>query len=209
MVQPIALISADKEIAELSRNVQDAALIGFFDPREDAVCFGLMHLGPDSNWSAIRNRFPGLRVVLALDLPARKIKAIATYGNDALYTLIAAEAHISATACIGRGCIVQRGVAIMADARIGQACKINLNATVHHDSVIGDYCTLAPGVQILGGVQIGNNVFIGAGAIVMPHIHIGDGVVIGAGSVVSRDVLAGQVVAGIPARSLKGKNGND
>lgn len=203
MDKPIALISADKEIAELSRNIPRAALIGFFDPRDGAVCLGLPHLGPDRNWTTIKEKFPGLQVVLALDAPAGKIRAIATFGRDALFTLIATDAHISGTAKIGHGCVVQQGVSIMADASVGQACKINLNATVHHDSIIGDHCTLAPGAQILGGVRIGNEVFVGAGAIILPHIHVGDGAVIGAGAVVSRDVPAGQVMAGIPARSLR------
>lgn len=47
---------------------------------------------------------------------------------------------------------------------------------------------------------IGDNVFLGANATVMPGIVIGDNSIIGAGSVVTRDVPAGAVVCGNPAR---------
>ncbi|NOU51794.1 acyltransferase [Pseudoalteromonas sp. JBTF-M23] len=52
-------------------------------------------------------------------------------------------------------------------------------------------------------ITIGNNVFIGWGSIVLPGVHIGDDCVIGAGSVVTRDIPAGHVAAGNPAKVIK------
>ena len=51
-------------------------------------------------------------------------------------------------------------------------------------------------------VKIGRGVFIGARAIVLKGVTIGDRAIIGAGAVVTRDVPAGQVAAGNPARCL-------
>ena len=52
-------------------------------------------------------------------------------------------------------------------------------------------------------VTNGENVWIGAGAIVLKGVNIGDSAIISAGAVVTRDVPAGAVVAGVPARELK------
>jgi maltose O-acetyltransferase len=54
-------------------------------------------------------------------------------------------------------------------------------------------------------VRIGSDVWIGGGAIILPGVTIGDGAVIGAGSVVTRDVGAGLIVAGNPARPRQAK----
>ena len=43
---------------------------------------------------------------------------------------------------------------------------------------------------------------IGSGAIVLGGVRIGAGALVGAGAVVSRDVPAGETVAGVPARAL-------
>lgn len=41
---------------------------------------------------------------------------------------------------------------------------------------------------------------IGSGAVILPGIRIGEGATVGAGAVVTKDVAAGEVVSGVPAR---------
>lgn len=52
-------------------------------------------------------------------------------------------------------------------------------------------------------VIIGNHVWIGVGAIILKGVRIGDGAVIAAGAVVTRDIPAGSLAAGNPARVIR------
>lgn len=54
-----------------------------------------------------------------------------------------------------------------------------------------------------GPIIIGNNVWIGEKATILAGVTIGNGAVIAANAVVTKDVPAGAVVGGIPARILK------
>ena len=52
-------------------------------------------------------------------------------------------------------------------------------------------------------VTIADDVFIGMNALILKGVSVGSGAVVGAGSVVARDVPAGAIVAGNPARVLR------
>ncbi|MBT9138634.1 MAG: Galactoside O-acetyltransferase [Syntrophomonadaceae bacterium] len=82
---------------------------------------------------------------------------------------------------------------------------------------IDDGVTFAPFVKIIvhehaaghgpgrvSPVIIHKNVYIGTGATILPGVEIGEGARVGAGAVVTKDVPAGAVVAGVPARVLRG-----
>ena len=52
-------------------------------------------------------------------------------------------------------------------------------------------------------ILIGADCWIGTRAILTAGITIGDGAVIGAGSVVTKDVPAGAIAVGVPARVVR------
>ena len=51
--------------------------------------------------------------------------------------------------------------------------------------------------------KIGRDVWIGANAVILGGVTICDGAVVAAGAVVTKDVEAGAIVAGVPARLLR------
>jgi maltose O-acetyltransferase len=105
---------------------------------------------------------------------------------------------------------------------LGDGVFLNFNCVILDvvHVTIGDRTQIGPATQIYAAdhprdaqtrregfefgrpVRIGSDVWIGGGVLIMPGVTIGDGAIIGAGSVVTRNVAAGQTVAGNPARRI-------
>lgn len=56
-----------------------------------------------------------------------------------------------------------------------------------------------------GGITLEDDVWLGYGVIVLDGVRIGKGAVIGAGSVVNKDIPAGAIAVGVPARVVKSR----
>ena len=88
----------------------------------------------------------------------------------------------------GQGLVVNEGTVIGADVSLRPSTTIGSK-------------TLADGADS-GCPVLGDRVDVGANVVIIGAVKIGEGAVIGAGSVVVKDVAAGTVVAGNPARVL-------
>jgi sugar O-acyltransferase (sialic acid O-acetyltransferase NeuD family) len=122
--------------------------------------------------------------------------------------LIHPRASVSTRARIGEGCILNAGAVLGANAELGDHTIVNRGALIGHDVRTGTCCTIGPGANIAGNVAIGDGAFIAQGAVIRERLSIGAGAVIAAGAVVLKDVRAGDMVTGIPARMVKsGVNG--
>lgn len=107
---------------------------------------------------------------------------------------------------IGENVFVGTGSILVArnEITIGPGTLIAEYVTIRdHDHAIG----LGPGLSERGfkvsSIRIGRDVWIGAKATITRGVSIGDNAVIAAGAVVTRDVPAGVMVAGVPARVIK------
>lgn len=61
---------------------------------------------------------------------------------------------------------------------------------------------LDPGWERDAPVNIGKHVWIGMQSLILKGVTIGDGAIVGAGSVVTRNIPAGAIVGGVPAKQV-------
>jgi acyl-[acyl carrier protein]--UDP-N-acetylglucosamine O-acyltransferase len=86
--------------------------------------------------------------------------------------------------------------------RVGALTFVMAHCHIGHDAQIGDGCELAPGTVIGGHAVLEDGVRCGIGVLVRPFVRVGAGARLGAGAVVVKDVPAGEVWVGNPARKL-------
>jgi len=125
---------------------------------------------------------------------------------------------------IGDGTKVGSFVEIQKGARVGRHCKISSHTFICEGVQIEDEVFIGHGVNFIndkypraatgGALQteadwsvvptlVQRGASIGSGATILCGVTVGAGAIVGAGAVVTRDVSAGETVAGNPARVIR------
>lgn len=160
-----------------------------------------------------------LSTVPANEAPHRLIDDVAFGENVVVHSFVNLYGcRIGSRSRIGTFVEVQRG------AEIGADCKVQSHSFVCDGVRIGDGVFVGHSVTFVndkfpratneaGALQteadwemlttiVENGASIGSGATILGGVRIGSGATIGAGAVVTKDVGAGETVAGNPARPL-------
>jgi sugar O-acyltransferase (sialic acid O-acetyltransferase NeuD family) len=109
-------------------------------------------------------------------------------------------AYVASSAVVGHGCVVAPFAMVGAHSTVGANVAVNTYASVGHDAVVGDHCVFSPYSAVNGNVTLGAGVFLGSAAIVTPGRRVGRASKISVGAAVTRDIEAGSLVAGNPAK---------
>jgi acetyltransferase-like isoleucine patch superfamily enzyme len=139
-------------------------------------------------------------------------------------TRIGARVIVGDQACVRERCevgddvVIGRGALVENDTSVGALTKIQAEAYITSYSTLEDNVFIAPCVittndnfmgrtekrhELRKGPTIRRGARIGAGAVLCPGIEIGEEAFVGAGAVVVKNVPAGVVVVGNPARVLR------
>ena len=129
------------------------------------------------------------------------VKQILNKGGEFM-NIIHPSAHIGNNCKMGRGCIIGYNAQIDCDTQLGDFVNIQTNAVVGHDTKIGDWCMLDCFTFTGGFVSIGNEVTMHTRSTVVPRLTVGDNATLNAGAIVIRNVKAGSVMMGNPAKVL-------
>ena len=117
---------------------------------------------------------------------------------------IAAGAYLTGTLRIGADCSINPSTVVRGDVVFGDGVRMGA-----HSSVLGFNHSMEPGTPVFRqpltsrGIRVGDDVWIGSHVVVLDGVTVGESAVLAAGAVVTKDVPAGAIVGGNPARLLR------
>lgn len=115
-------------------------------------------------------------------------------------TLVHPAAVLGTQVRLGDGTVVCGGVQVSTNVRTGRHVHLNPNVTIGHDAHLEDFVSINPAATVSGEVRVGARTLLGANSIVLQGLTVGMDAMVGAAGCAVRDVPAGAIVKGVPAR---------
>ncbi len=157
------------------------------------------HLGGVSGWLSHRNT---VNYLVAIGNPSIRRQIVKQFDDHELASPSIAHptAVIGSQVAFGVGVVVCAGVQVATNVRLGNHVHLNANATIGHDSTLSEFVSVNPAATVSGECAVEEAVLVGAASVILQGLTISAGATVGAGACVVRNVAAGAIVKGVPAR---------
>ncbi|WJL94731.1 acyltransferase [Microbacterium sp. ET2] len=162
------------------------ALRAFLNPKTYLQAVRLLYFASYSHVQQVAKLNRGENVSFAPNVSFRNAERIT----------IGAGSHIGEHSVIWAGNSTGRIV-------FGEKCLLAPNVTLtasNYATVPGEFVMDQPKIE--EDIIVGRDVWLGANTVVVAGVTIGDGAIIAAGAVVTKDVPAGAIAGGVPARVI-------
>jgi bifunctional UDP-N-acetylglucosamine pyrophosphorylase/glucosamine-1-phosphate N-acetyltransferase len=200
--------------------------VTMIDPATTYIDAGVA-VGPDTFVRPNTHLLGATKVGGACELGPNAILRDATIGDRCrVLGAIIEEATLEDGVTVGPNSHLRHGTYLCEGVEIGnfaevKNARLGRGVKMHHFGYIGD-AEVGEGTNIGAGTvtcnydgetkhrtSIGRKAFIGSDTMLVAPVTVGDGAKTGAGAVVTGDVPPGAVVAGVPARLLRGGEDTD
>lgn len=133
------------------------------------------------------------------------------------YRLMGAKLGRNTFPCRRVEILLPKGLKLADNVAVGWYAELDARGgiIVDHDTNISSHVKIITGSHDIDDpdytadfkpVYVGHHCWIGTGAVILQNVSIGDGAVVAAGAVVTKDIPAGEVWGGVPAKYIRKRN---